>query len=113
MLHRKHTRPRSSSQIISDNFKTLKAVEIRDFIQFNRMQWEFILERSPWLGGFYERLVSVTKNSLKKVVDKAKMDFDELNTVIVEIEKCINSRPLMYLSEEYEDSVITPNHLIY
>ena len=113
VLHRKHTRRRSSSQIISDNFKTLKAVEIRDFIQFNRMQWEFILERSPWLGGFYKRLVSVTKNSLKKVVDKAKMDFEELNTVIVEIEKCINSRPLMYLSEEHEDSVITPNHLIY
>ena len=47
VLRRKHARRRNSSQIISDNFKTLKAVEIRDFIQFNRMQWEFILERSP------------------------------------------------------------------
>ena len=66
------------------------------------------------MGEFYERLVSVTKNSLKKVVDKAKMDFEELNTVILEIEKCVNSRPLMYLSEEHEDSsIITPDHLIY
>ena len=41
------------------------------------------------------------------------MNFEELNTVIIEIEKCVNSRPLTYLSEEHEDTVITPNHLIY
>ena len=41
------------------------------------------------------------------------MNFEELNTVIVEIEKCVNSRPLTYLSEEHEDTAITPNHLIY
>ena len=35
------------NQIISDNFKTFKTVEIRDFIWFERIQWEFILERSP------------------------------------------------------------------
>ena len=40
----------TSSHIISDNFKTFKAIEIRDFIRFN-IQWEFILERSPWMGG--------------------------------------------------------------
>ena len=40
------------SQIISDNFKTFKAVEICDFIRFNRIQFEFILERSTWWGDF-------------------------------------------------------------
>ena len=35
------------SQIISDNFKTFKAVEIHDFIRFNRIQRQFILERFP------------------------------------------------------------------
>ena len=38
------------SQIISDDFKTFKTVEMRDFIRFSRIQWEFILERSPWWG---------------------------------------------------------------
>ena len=41
------------------------------------------------------------------------MNFEELNTVIVEIEKCVNSRPLMYLTAEHEDTVITPNHFVY
>ena len=50
---------------------------------------------------------------MKNVVGKAKLNFEELNTVIIEIEKCVNSRPLTYLSEEHEDTVITPNNLIY
>ena len=65
------------------------------------------------MEGFYERLVGVTKNCLKKVVGKAKLNFEELNTVIAEIEKCVNSRPLTYLSEEHEGTIITPNHLVY
>ena len=60
-----------------------------------------------------ERLMGVLKNCLKKVVGKAKLNFEELNTVIVEIEKCVNSRPLTYLSEEHEDTIITTNHFIY
>ena len=49
-LRRCFSRRRTPSQIISDNFKTFKAVEIRNFIRFNRIQWEFILKRSPWWG---------------------------------------------------------------
>ena len=132
-LRRCFSRRRTPSQIISDNFKTFKAVEIRNFIRFNRIQWEFILKRSSWWGwgvgvgggvveggggGWrgergYERLVGVIKNCLKKVVGKAKLNFEEVNTVIIKIEKCVNSRPLTYLSEKHEDTVITPNHLIY
>ena len=59
------------------------------------------------------QLVSVIKNCLKKVAGKAKLNFEELNTVTVEIEIYVNSQPLTYLSEEDEDTVITPNHLIY
>ena len=40
------------SCFISDNFKTIKSREINLGIK-----WKFILERSPWWGGFYERLV--------------------------------------------------------
>ena len=40
------------SQITNDNLKTFKAVEIRNFIRFNRIQWEFILRSSPWWRDF-------------------------------------------------------------
>ena len=65
---------------------------------------------TPGGGESYEQLGAVIKNCLKKVVGKAKLSFEELNTVIVEIEKCVNSRPSTYLSEKHEDTVITPNH---
>ena len=78
----------------------------------NGIKWQFILERSPWWGGFYERLVGVVKNSLKKSVFTSKLTFDELNTVITEIENVINGRPLTYLNGEPYES-ITPHHLIY
>ena len=37
-LRRCFAHQRTPSQIISDNFKTFKAVEIRDFIRFTRIQ---------------------------------------------------------------------------
>ena len=57
--------------------------------------------------------MGVIKHCLKKVVGKVTLNFEEFNTVIAEIEKCINSRLLTYLSEEHEDIVLIPNHLIY
>ena len=70
------------------------------------------MERSPWWGGFYERLVAIVKNSLKKGVLTSKLSLDELQTVIIEIGNVINSRPLTYLEDQpYEN--LTPYHLIY
>ena len=39
--------------------------------------------------------------------------FDELNTVVIEAENTLNSRPLTYLSDENFQSSLTPNHLIH
>ena len=43
--------------------------------------------KGPRRCGNYERLVGVIKICLKKVVSKAKLNFEEVNTVIVNIEK--------------------------
>ena len=56
------------SMIISDNAKTFKAVsksfkqlfshpEVRSDLEVQRIQWRFNLERAPWWGGFFERMV--------------------------------------------------------
>ena len=66
---------RNTKSIISDNFKIFKTVEIRDFIQFNRIQWS-LFSKSPVVWGFYERLVGVIKKCLKKVVVKAKLEVE-------------------------------------
>jgi len=40
------------------------------------------------------------------------LSFDELSTVLAEVESTINSRPLTYSYEEIGEKVLTPSHLI-
>ena len=50
------------------------------------------------VGAFYERFIHIIKESLK-CVGRAKFTYEELETVLVEIEMVINSRPLTNLYE--------------
>ena len=84
----------------SDNFNPFKSLELKKFLLKVRIKWSFILEKSPWWRGFYERLIAIVKSSLKKVVGKAILNYNEMVTIVTEIEDCLNSRPLTYLNEE-------------
>ena len=86
---------------------------MKNFLRKLRIKWSFILEKSPWWGGFYEGLITIVKSSLKKVVGKALLNYNEMVTVVTEIEGCLNSRPLTCLNEENVYDFLTPNHLIY
>ena len=55
---------------------------------------ELYLEHSPWWGGFWERLVQLVKKSLRKILKKNKLTFEEMSTVVTEIEGILNTRPL-------------------
>lgn len=48
------------------------------------------------------------KRCLRKVIGNARLTFDEMLTVLVEVEGTLNSRPLTY-----NDNNLTPPHLIY
>ena len=52
------------------------------------------------------------KKQLKKGVLTSKLSLDELQTVIIEIENVINSRPLKHLEDEPYENLI-PYHPIY
>ena len=53
-------------RVISDNFKTFKANEVKNYFVNHSVKQSFILPVSPWWGGFYERLVRSVKLALKK-----------------------------------------------
>ena len=73
-------------------------MEIKRFISNLGIKWKFILERSSWWGEFYERLVALVKSCIKKLISRARLSFEELNTVIVEVERVLIGRPLTYLT---------------
>ncbi|XP_042910984.1 uncharacterized protein [Parasteatoda tepidariorum] len=71
-----------------------------------RIQWVFSPPEAAWWGRFWERMVQMVKNLLRRVLGKASINFEELSTVLCDAEAVINSRPLNYLSEDPED--LTP-----
>ena len=59
----------------------------------------------------FERMVRSTKRCLKKVVGQRKLTYEELLTVLIEVEVVINNRPLTYVDENDLDQILTPSHL--
>ena len=113
----------SPSVIVSDNGSTFKPASqqimammtdpsVRQYLAMERMQWRFNLEKAPWWGGFFERLVKSVKRCLKKTIGGAKLTYEELLTVVVEAEAILNSRPLSYVSTEDLEEPLTPSHLL-
>ncbi|GBM05479.1 hypothetical protein AVEN_94768-1 [Araneus ventricosus] len=65
--------------------------------------WKFIVERGAWWGGFYERLVKSVMECLRKVLGRALLSFEELSTILTEVEAVLNSRPLTYVYNDLRE----------
>ena len=62
----------------------------------------------------YERVIKDLKKTLYKTLCRRTLSFEQLKTVIVDIERQMNNRPLTYLkSEGGEEQVLTPNALTW
>ena len=64
------------------------------------------------VGGFFERMIKSTKRCLKKTLGRARLTYEELLTVLTEVECILNSRPLTYLYPDDLEEPLTPSHLI-
>ena len=114
-------------KIISDNQLTFKKADkvlqssvcksraadiVQSYFSENNIVWEYITERSPHRGAFYERLVRSLKEPLRKVLGKSKLHYSELYTILTDIEATLNQRPLTYLGSDPRNlQAITPSHL--
>ncbi|XP_006814449.1 uncharacterized protein LOC102809591 [Saccoglossus kowalevskii] len=123
-LRRFTSRRSTPNLIISDNASTFVSAshQLKEIIQNSTVQrylsdqriaWKFTPKRSPWCGGFFERMISITKTSLKKVLGRSCVTYVELETILTEIESSINERPLTFVSSDIADlNPLTPSHLI-
>ena len=59
----------------------------------------------------FERVVRSVKRCLKKAIGLRKISFEELNTILIEVEAVVNNRPLVYVEENDQDEILTPSHL--
>ena len=87
--------------------------QFKAFLLNSQTKWEFMLEKSPWWGGFYERLINIIKNCLKKVIGKSFLNYEEVNTALIDVKQSLNSQPLTYLEEDNIEEALTSFHLLY
>lgn len=79
----------------------------------DNVNWHFIPPGSPHFGGLWEANVKSVKFHLKRVIGESKLTFEELITLLCQIEACLNSRPLGASTDDTDDlTALTPGHFL-
>ena len=84
------------STIFTDNAKTYKAAsrEVTSIFKSKETEryfvnrgavWKYVIERAPWHGGFYERMVRSVKRCLKKTIGTRSVTFEELRACTLKL----------------------------
>ena len=116
------------TRIVSDNSRTFKLADkelntmfnhvktpkVSSFLISKGIQWQYSTDKAPWANGFFERMVSVVKKPLRKVLGTHALSFRELEAVLTEIERMANDRPISAIScDPDEPKALTPSMLLY
>lgn len=95
-------------------FKNQKNLaEINNMFVTREIEWCFIPPLSSHWGGLWEAGVKSAKFHLRRIVGNAMLTFEELTTVLAQIEAILNSRPLCPVSSGPSDlNCLTPAHFL-
>ncbi|XP_046961242.1 uncharacterized protein LOC124530918 [Vanessa cardui] len=77
------------------------------------IQFHFTPSYAPVFAGLAEAAVKSMKYHLKRIVLDAALTYEQLHTVLCQIEAVLNSRPILPLSEDVNDyCYLTPGHFL-
>lgn len=77
------------------------------------IEWHFNPPLAPHFGGLWESAVKSAKHHLTRMLGENKLTLGELNTLLCQIEACLNSRPMTPLdSDPAELEALTPAHFL-
>lgn len=87
--------------------------EIAETLATDGTQWHFIPAYSPSFGGLWEAGVKSIKYHLKRIVT-THLTYEEMTTILCQVEACLNSRPLCPMNDTDPDNMnpLTPGHFL-
>jgi len=84
--------------------------EYRSKLDKRRIDWTFI---PPHFGGVWKARIKSTKYYLRRVIGDEVLMRNDLCTLLLQVEACLNSRPLYPMSNDPSDlTAITPGHFL-
>jgi len=86
---------------------------VQDFLATEGCDWKFIPPHGPHFGGLWEAAVKSMKYHLRRTLGSHTATYEELSTLLAEIEACLNSRPLCTLSDDpFNQTYLSPGHFL-
>ncbi|XP_058817061.1 uncharacterized protein LOC131680357 [Topomyia yanbarensis] len=87
--------------------------QIFDWCSDNEIRWKFIPPRAPHFGGLWEAAVKSAKTHLLKAIGNVNVAYEDMLTLLAQIEMCLNSRPLTPMPDDPSDlEVLTSGHFL-
>ncbi|XP_018368747.1 PREDICTED: uncharacterized protein LOC108764844 [Trachymyrmex cornetzi] len=86
---------------------------LQKYLTEDSISWQFIPPNAPNFGGLWEAGIKSAKTHLKKIVGQAALTYEEMYTLLTQIEAVLNSRPITGLTEDPNNiSFLTPGHFL-
>ncbi|XP_058840343.1 uncharacterized protein LOC131695821 [Topomyia yanbarensis] len=75
--------------------------------------WHLNPPKAPHFGGLWEAAVKVAKKHLFRQLGPSRLSFEDISTVLTQVESMMNSRPLLPMSDDPNDlAALTPAHFL-
>ena len=102
-----------ASEQLKKNVKSLDNDKIYKALAATNTTWKFNPPYGPHFGGVWERLIQTAKRTPLIVLGSKWLSLDVFQTILVESEEILNSRPLTNVADLPDNEMpLTPNHLL-
>lgn len=86
---------------------------VQNLFANDRIRFHFNPPSAPHWGGQWESYVKLTKHSLNRISVSTRLTYEDMDTLLKQIEACINSRPLCAMTTDINDlDPLTAGHLL-